>query len=899
MDRTMFERSRAAEYFDAEELQIMTGQPDSNFASVALKELVDNALDACEKAGVVPEVGIEVAEKDGIIRLSISDNGEGIPPGGVRKILNYETRTSDKAAYRSPTRGALGNALKTVIGMPCALGLENPVVIEARGVRHEIRAWIDPAGELRIDHDETEADGKGGTLVTLELPADDQDFSPEEWAAAFAAFNPHAFVKMSDFALPPDLCNEHGESPLENSRIYKPTAGDGFKKFTSTDSISAHWYDVPALKTLVFSHIANARGGGRDLPLGEFVRQFRSLSASRKRKAVCDGFPEIKRLSDFEDREERVADLLDAMQEAADPPTHKVLGTVGKAHFREFFESRYGHGPPKRLWYKTAKGEEDGVPYIFEIAVAETEDPGGFHHCINFSPSFTDPLGSTWLSAGEVEATGMGNFVSQAYASPSSSRRWGGPNVAVAAHLISPNLTFLELGKSRLEVGEEMANQIAEATWNAVKTLYGEEEKRRRDAARQEKRRDEREAKEIREAERQARWEEERFKPPRELFLTEAVPMVMEEAWRKATGDGALEASARSLFYQARPLAQKLTSRELKDTYFTQTLLPAYQHDVRALPGVYYEGRGTLHEPHGGRAVPLGTREQQSYVFPKYLYNKILFIEKKGLYPALQSARLGERHDMAIVAGEGFASEAARKLFENAEAGEYELYVAHDSDDSGYNIARTLREETARMPGYSVNVVDLGLWLDDALEMGLDTETYTRKAKLTQGLELNEIEREYFEGRRVGERSWICRRVELNALSSPQLVEYIEFKLEENGASGKVIPPDEALEHQAKAAHVNLVKEEVEHKAEELFPIQRIMLRVNAEIEEEFADTTIPDGSSLRSGVESDFRRDPALAWGSSVTTSVHEAARDCLQERESRITELLAEKIDELREER
>src|SRR5829696_4339018 len=138
LDRTTFETSRAAEYFDARELQTQTGQPRQNFATVALKELVDNALDACETAGVAPEIGVEVDEDDGVVRLAVTDNGPGILPETVRKVLDFGVRVSDKAAYRSPTRGAQGNALKTVVGIPHALGSIEPV-------GHEVRAWVDPA----------------------------------------------------------------------------------------------------------------------------------------------------------------------------------------------------------------------------------------------------------------------------------------------------------------------------------------------------------------------------------------------------------------------------------------------------------------------------------------------------------------------------------------------------------------------------------------------------------------------------------------------------------------------------------------------------------------------------------------------------------------------------------
>jgi hypothetical protein len=155
LERTMFEVSRASEYFDARQLSTLTGMPQDEFASVCLKELVDNALDACETLGVPPEVGIEVEMDDEHIRLTVSDNGPGIPPEVVKKSLNYSIRVSDKAAYRSPTRGAQGNALKTIIGIPYALGSREPLIVKAQGARHSIAPWVDPAGAVHFDYSST------------------------------------------------------------------------------------------------------------------------------------------------------------------------------------------------------------------------------------------------------------------------------------------------------------------------------------------------------------------------------------------------------------------------------------------------------------------------------------------------------------------------------------------------------------------------------------------------------------------------------------------------------------------------------------------------------------------------------------------------------------------------
>jgi hypothetical protein len=238
---------------------------------------------------------------------------------------------------------------------------------------------------------------------------------------------------------------------------------------------------------------------------------------------------------------------------------------------------------------------------------------------------------------------------------------------------------------------------------------------------------------------------------------------------------------------------------ELAYKCFSQDILPAYQRELRVLPLVEYEPRGILYEPHNGDEVRLGTRSVAEYSFPDYVVNKILYIEKNGRVGILKAGQVDSRHDMALIGGQGYASEAIRTLFETAEKGEYQLFVLHDADPHGYGIARTLREETARMPGYSVDVIDIGLKLEDTLELGKCPETFTRKSRLDKKTEatLTDLEHKLFVGEECKDRNgkpyWIARRVELNDLSSLQLVAYVEDKLEANGALGKVIPPDVAL----------------------------------------------------------------------------------------------------------
>jgi DNA topoisomerase VI subunit B len=204
LNRTHFTTSRANEYFTAKDLQAQTGVAQKDFASSILKELADNALDAAESCKIDPELGIEVEKRVGQLTISISDNGPGLSAETLAKILDFLTRTSNKAHYRSPTRGAQGNALKTVFGMAHALG-GKPVVVESMGVKHTIAAKITPANELVVDHDQEPIELGAGSKITVEVPGADwsngrptfQNFAPSHWARAFALFNPHVSVKFT------------------------------------------------------------------------------------------------------------------------------------------------------------------------------------------------------------------------------------------------------------------------------------------------------------------------------------------------------------------------------------------------------------------------------------------------------------------------------------------------------------------------------------------------------------------------------------------------------------------------------------------------------------------------------------------------------------------------------
>src|SRR5919108_6361148 len=140
LQRTAFQTSRLLEFFSEKELQMQIGFPKEQWPIALLKELLDNALDACETAGALPDIAITL-EPDA---LSIRDNGPGLPVATRERSLDYLVRVSDKVHYVSPSRGQLGNALKCVWAAPyVARGEAGYVEVTTGGLTHRIAVTLD------------------------------------------------------------------------------------------------------------------------------------------------------------------------------------------------------------------------------------------------------------------------------------------------------------------------------------------------------------------------------------------------------------------------------------------------------------------------------------------------------------------------------------------------------------------------------------------------------------------------------------------------------------------------------------------------------------------------------------------------------------------------------------
>ncbi len=92
LDRTTLRTSRLLDFCSRKELIAQTGHHPDAWPLVVLKELVDNALDACEEASVAPEITVQIDDNG----IAVTDNGPGIPESTVAKILDFSIRVSSR-----------------------------------------------------------------------------------------------------------------------------------------------------------------------------------------------------------------------------------------------------------------------------------------------------------------------------------------------------------------------------------------------------------------------------------------------------------------------------------------------------------------------------------------------------------------------------------------------------------------------------------------------------------------------------------------------------------------------------------------------------------------------------------------------------------------------------------
>ena len=444
LTRVAFKVSRLMEFCSERELQNQTGHSIYDWPLVVGKEIVDNALDGCEEAEVAPDITVIVNSGT----IIIQDNAGGIDAETIESILDYTIRVSSREAYASPTRGAQGNALKTILAMGYVLDRKigsdanaaGVTIIETRGVKHQIEFRVDHiSNQPKLIHTTAASEIKVGTKLTINWPPklnllEYAENRFKQLIEAYVWFNPH--LTLRGF-----------RREFINVKATNPT----WEKWRPRNPTSPHWYDESRLQRYLAAHVAKNRDLGQPRTVRQFLSEFRGLSGTAvQRKILTEVGCSHQSLAQFfgvdQVNRKGIAKLLAAMRKYSKPVAPKHLGVIGVEHLRERFLAAGGNSDTFK--YECRKGmNSDGIPYVVEFAFG-LHQSGLSKDSASVSRKFV--AGANWSAAINNPFRRFGSTGEGLENTLAKVRAHASQPVICALHLASAYIQYADRGKSSI-----------------------------------------------------------------------------------------------------------------------------------------------------------------------------------------------------------------------------------------------------------------------------------------------------------------------------------------------------------------------------------------------------------------------------------------------------------------
>ncbi|MHA7812904.1 MAG: DNA topoisomerase VI subunit B [Phycisphaerales bacterium] len=201
-----------------------------------VKEAVDNALDACEEAEILPDIEVKIEEitpppsvqKPGRYKVTITDNGPGIVRKQVENIFGRLLYGS-KFHRLKMSRGQQGIGISAA-GMYGLMTTGKPMVITTRPHKnkpaHHLELAMDTSKnkpEVTVDVETEDFPEGTGTRVAIEMEA--KFFrgkgSVETYLEQTAISNPHCSITF----IPPDKANENPDLAESEAEVQADDQG--------------------------------------------------------------------------------------------------------------------------------------------------------------------------------------------------------------------------------------------------------------------------------------------------------------------------------------------------------------------------------------------------------------------------------------------------------------------------------------------------------------------------------------------------------------------------------------------------------------------------------------------------------------------------------------------------
>jgi hypothetical protein len=200
---------------------------------------------------------------------------------------------------------------------------------------------------------------------------------------------------------------------------------------------------------------------------------------------------------------------------------------------------------------------------------------------------------------------------------------------------------------------------------------------------------------------------------------------------------------------------------------------------------------------------------------------------------------------------------ASRKLLDELSPHVERIFVLHDFDRAGFSICGTLGSNSRRYlfsNDVTNQLVDIGLRLGDVGDLQSEPVPYVSDHEWRQRAAT--LRRH---GAMPQETEFLRhRRVELNAMTSRQLVDFIEWSFAEHGVK-KVLPDDDIIELHARRV--------IEHQLTE-----RATAKIAQEIAEQVKSAELP--LDLRRRLSAMLAEHPELPWDLTLARIIRESLR-------------------------
>ena len=188
------------------------------------------------------------------------------------------------------------------------------------------------------------------------------------------------------------------------------------------------------------------------------------------------------------------------------------------------------------------------------------------------------------------------------------------------------------------------------------------------------------------------------------------------------------------------------------------------------------------------------------------------------------------------------------------------VFCVHDADAYGTMIYQTFQEATTARGARKIRIVNLGLEPWEAAEMGLeieDVEAGTRRKPVADYVR---------DGEGGNWELWLqTHRVELNAMTTPQFIAWLDGKMADYE---KLIPPADVLEQELNARVEKKIRDAI---------TERILRQANvdAQVAAAIAAIETPDGTVLTADIKQVFAATPDAQWRDLIETVATELAAE------------------------